>query len=775
VEFLQEDATGNIIWPKNWAQDCLPPPYLYFIREKVWPELDPDALEQNAYRGKTLVVVDNVSEEVTERVLMAWLNAGLDDDDPDLVSAKIQLQEMRDNLAKVEKQISELPALKAQGANAKEELELKKKRAQALNMQKLDLEEDIRALTEKFDKLRRDRESMVSLAFQVKLAEVKQPLGLGVWEVRFSKDKKGQRNAYIAVHKFNWSEFRVAYHRYTGEVIAGKNELPGLTPEFQEVNMRNVTVSRRKHGIGMHKFSDERGFYSGHWRHGLRHGVGTEINQQGRFQGNFDRDWRRGPGSHVFSNGDSYRGPYGYSRHHLRESLIFGDEYSDGMAHGRGKLRFVDGSLYDGEWKDGVPTGKGKYVSSTGVVMEGTFGRWATLHGYGSSTVDDVTRIGLWREGLMHGPGTEIDMQTGTYEGDWANGEKHGYGVLASKLVGGTHEGWYHFGYRWGRGVLNYGNVDRDREAAEERMKKIAESMRSKRLGLGVEAGAGKEGGGGEGGGDEEDGGAAQLAREFGEMQAEEAERMAALAPGAGRGSGREWADTAAAAAAPPPMGANGSMADTGAGATSLTTTTEQNLANAMASLAAADSARQSEYEKMQGEPVQFIPFRGDYSYEGRWRAGCVRTGGVFTRRFGRPEPNLHTLTFTHNGKNPDFPLLVDLAAREEEVMRKRATFAKETLKETIDKRLIKEAENLSSYVYWKRAAELNQKEIRRRTRRGKKQLEEIKAGIKKPERTLGMGGEEEEKDDYSDESEENSEEEDEGREAKNEEQEFAV
>lgn len=149
VEFLQEDATGNIIWPKNWATDCLPPPYLYFIREKVWPELDPDAIEQDEYRGKTLVVIDNVPEEVTEKILLAWLNAGLDDDDPDLASAKMQLEELQENLGKVDKQVRELPSMKVQGSNAKEELEMKKKRAQALNMQKIDLEEDIRALKEK--------------------------------------------------------------------------------------------------------------------------------------------------------------------------------------------------------------------------------------------------------------------------------------------------------------------------------------------------------------------------------------------------------------------------------------------------------------------------------------------------------------------------------------------------------------------------------------------------------------------------------------------------
>jgi len=375
VEFLQEEATGGIVWPKAWQADCLPPPYQYNISEKVWPELDPDALEADEYRGKVLVVADNVPEEVTAVALVAWLNAGLDDDDPDVATAKARLEELRESLTKVEKQIKELPSMKASGGDAKSELEQKKKRAQALGLQKVDLEEDIRAITAKFDQLKRERESMQDTAFNVRLVETRMPLRLNVWEVRFARDRKGQRLAYVAAHKYNWAEFRLAVHRYTaGRVLTGKLELPDLTGEYQEVNMRNVTVSRRRHGVGMYRFKDERGFYSGHFRHGLRHGTGTEVNAQGRFQGRFDKDWRAGPGTQVFANGDTYRGPYGGSRFHDRESLIFGDEYADGLQHGEGRMRFVDGSLYDGGFADGLPAGRGRYVSAAGAVTEGVFG-----------------------------------------------------------------------------------------------------------------------------------------------------------------------------------------------------------------------------------------------------------------------------------------------------------------------------------------------------------------------------------------------------------------
>lgn len=686
AEFLQEEATGNIVWPKNWQTDCLPPPYLYNISEKVWPELDPDAMEQDEYRGKVLVVCDNVPEEVTAKMLVSWLNTGLDDDDPDLASARMQLEELRESLQKVEKQIKELPALKSAGTNAKEELEFKKKRAQALNMQKVDLEEDIRALAEKFDQLRRDRESMNDTAFNVRLAESKMPLRLNVWEVRFSKDKKGQRLAYIACHKYNWAEFRIAVHRYSGHVITGKAELPQMTKEYQEINMRNVTVSRRRHGIGMYRFPDERGFYSGHFRHGLRHGVGTEVNVQGRFQGRLERDWRSGPGTQVYANGDTYRGAYGGSRYHDRESLIYGDEYADGLPHGKGRMRFVDGSLYEGEFKDGIPSGHGKYVGSTGVVTEGQFGRWCCLDGYGSWTFEDVTRIGTWRDGMMYGKGTEIDTVSGTYEGEYWRGEKHGYGRLDCKLVNGLHEGWWKSGFRWGLGTLNWGNVDRDTLTKKARAEALKQSMKSKSMNVGVGEDAGEDSDG------EED--------------------------GPRDGNGRTIMEDGFPAGVPTTM----------------------------------DGPSHNEYKAMQGQLNELIPYRGDFGYDGRWRAGTIRQGGVLTIRYGQPEPNTAERQLTTNGVNPLAAALHDLAKTEQEQVRKRTNTAKLVYKAHLEKRLTREAENAASFLYWRKIAAAALIDVKRRTRRGKGQLEEIKEAIAKPERAAGEEDVYDDDDDYEDE-----------------------
>ena len=781
VEYLQEDATGTVVWPQNWVTDCLPPPYLYFVHEKQWPQLDPDIVEVDEYRGKSIVVVDNAPEEATKEVVLTWLNAGMDDDDPELATAKTRLLDMQRRLEDVKQEIKELPTLKGEGNNAQEELDNKRKKAENLSLRKSDLEAAINKINERTAQIARDRLSGGSdSGFTIRLAETKMPMRLNVWELRFGRDQKAQRQAYVAVHKYNWSEFRVAVHRRTQEIIVGKVELEGLTDDFAEINMRNITVSRRRHGVGMFKYADERGFYSGNFRHGLRHGMGTEINMQGRFQGEFNRDWRLGAGTQVSPNGDSFRGPYGGSRHHVRESFIFGDEYNDGQRHGLGRFRFVDGSVYDGSFKDGVPCGPGKYVSSAGVIVEGTFDEWGGLIGPGSSTVDDVTRIGTFRRGLIHGRGTEIDLKVGTYEGDFKRGERHGFGkLLSSVLDGGVHVGWYHHGARWGRGVLNFGNTSRDKDAAEARVKKLAMAMKeASRATLGTGAGeeipeafwatndppgqgeAATNGGGSGGGTDSTRSAVAAATRDHGpsghvdHLSSAAAPsghvvdpRVRAAQQAVPRGGLKTLTGTAGALPDLPPASVKGRVI----GRIGPTYAPEElgeedeeddheveiddDLDGDGDGSRGEHHPRKSEYEKMKSKSETFLPYRGDYCYEGRWRAGQVRSGGIFTMRLGRTEPHLHHLQLTTSGANSHLPGLGELSEKELELETRRLKELRARNKEALDNRLKKQAENLSSFLYWKRFAERQQKYVRRKTRRAKSAFHQLRDLIKRPAR----------------------------------------
>ena len=622
--------------------------------------------------------------------------------------------------------------MKGEGNNAQEELDNKRKKAENLALQKSDLEAAIAKVNDRSKAIQEERLAGGSDAgIRIRLAKTKMPQKLNLWEVRFGNDERAARQSYRAVHKMNWSEFRVAVHKQTQEIIVGKGELEGLTSDFQEINMRLVTVTRRRHGIGMYKLNDERGFYSGFWRHGLRHGMGTEINQQGRFQGNFDEDWRRGPGSQISSNGDTFRGPFGGSRHHIRESLLGGDEYNDGLRHGKGRMRFVDGSIYDGSFKDGLPSGQGMYISPTGKSLQGNFCEWGCLDGVASEAINDVTNIGSFRRGLLHGRGTRIDLQLGTFDGEFKDGVMHGLGVYHSKVIGGSYVGWYNFGERWGRGILNYGNTDRDALAAEERTKKIAMSMRNRANGEDSDL----------------------IPESFWKKKTKDYV---------------EYTLSGATGILPdlPPASTQGRYLDSyipeeeeeeedkdetdddddvdGEDENNENLESKDGKRDSGPSSGATNSSsrgkkngRVSEYEKVLEKPDNFLKYKGDYSYEGRWRAGSVRSGGIFISRKGRTEPHLHVLRNTSSGQNPFCPRLDDLPMIEKEVQQAREKAIALAVKETVQQRLDKQTENLSSYIYWKRLAEKRQRKVRRKTRAAKVDFYAMATDIKKPARVV--------------------------------------
>ncbi len=663
----------------------MPPPTIYFIKEKAWPELDVDAIDDEEYRGQAIVLVRNVPPEVSAHMLGSWLSAGLDDDDPDVAAARAQLEHMMVVRERVDKAIMELPNAKiaAGPVTAKEHLTLKTKKAQLLGNQRKELDDDIAELQGKFDALKLSREATQDPSYSLRLAETLLPLKLNTWEVRFGDDAHAQRMAFIAARKYNWSLFLLAVHRENNTVLTGKGELRNLTEFHDEVNMRGVTVSRRMHGIGVYRFADERGFYSGHWRHGLRHGTGTEINQLGRFQGSYKNDWRQGSGTQVYSQGDVVRGSYGGSRHHAYESLIYGDEYFDGQLHGSGTARFVDGSTYEGDWRDGAPCGEGRYVSSSGVVLEGTLGSFSALEGYGTYSTGEVTRMGTWKGGLLHGEGVEMDALLGSYEGDWRRGEKEGHGSALSELVEGEYVGWWKSSLRWGRGTLRYGNISRD-----------AERSKAKRAALAAEA------------------------------------KSRALASSGGSSF------QAAAAEHEASKGSSSSSSSSEPGQAEAQLPSE-------AAAAAAAAQLKSQYSLMQGSTHPLLQYKGDFEYDGSWIGSLPRAGGIFKRCHGHAEPNLHRLAFTSSGRNVMLPGgFSDLDQREERAVAQRAQLYHDSVREALQYRLLKEADNFKTFAFWKHQADAVMPEFKEKTRRGRAILDVFKEAVKKRDKKFKHEGE---------------------------------
>ena len=87
---------------------------VYYVKAKKWPELEPDSLEQEEYRGSIIIVADRVHPAVGSKDLAAWLQRGLDDDDPDYVATKVGLAEAQKELAKTVTMIESLPTMRIQ-------------------------------------------------------------------------------------------------------------------------------------------------------------------------------------------------------------------------------------------------------------------------------------------------------------------------------------------------------------------------------------------------------------------------------------------------------------------------------------------------------------------------------------------------------------------------------------------------------------------------------------------------------------------------------------
>lgn len=130
-------------------------------------------------------------------------------------------------------------------------------------------------------------------------------------------------------------------------------------------------------------------------------------------------------------------------------------EVKDGIPHGKGKIRWNDGTAYEGDWKDGKRTGKGVYIFVTGTTYAGDF-KDGRFHGRGIYTWSngDVYE-GDFIDNKRTGSG-RIEWKNGTvYEGGFIDGKPHGRGRYIW-TNGTVYEGDFADGKRTGKGRLTY-------------------------------------------------------------------------------------------------------------------------------------------------------------------------------------------------------------------------------------------------------------------------------------------------------------------------------
>lgn len=124
--------------------------------------------------------------------------------------------------------------------------------------------------------------------------------------------------------------------------------------------------------------------------------------------------------------------------------------------HGKGSLRWQDGTTYEGEWRGGLQDGWGRFARLDGSLKEGIW-RAGRLTGRGGRILDpDGSQYeGDLVDGLPNGHGTKKEgrfMNRGAsmYVGEWERGLRHGYGVLDDITVGEKYMGMWAGGLRQG-------------------------------------------------------------------------------------------------------------------------------------------------------------------------------------------------------------------------------------------------------------------------------------------------------------------------------------
>lgn len=132
-------------------------------------------------------------------------------------------------------------------------------------------------------------------------------------------------------------------------------------------------------------------------------------------------------------------------------------ELSKGLKHGKGKLRYKDGSSYEGDWKHDTKEGNGIYVFPNGDIFEGQFVS-DCIEGEGKLTYKNGNIYqGQFMNNLFHGEGSYYYSDGNMYRGSYEEGKRCGQGRYTF-CGGGFYEGEFSNDFRHGKGLYFYPN-----------------------------------------------------------------------------------------------------------------------------------------------------------------------------------------------------------------------------------------------------------------------------------------------------------------------------
>jgi len=191
--------------------------------------------------------------------------------------------------------------------------------------------------------------------------------------------------------------------------------------------------------------------YVGGWKDGLKDGLGTLTQSDGReYCGEWTRGMQNGHGVFVDPEGENYDGEWKMGIRHgkgivklprfqtgvFMGTLVYSGEWVDGQWGGEGKIVYPDGTSYSGQVEAALYHGYGEAAYKDGSVYKGEWHR-SNKQGHGSLIAPDGTKYcGEWKADLKHGKGKHYIAEGCEYEGRYEAGIKHGCGLM--KLADGV-------------------------------------------------------------------------------------------------------------------------------------------------------------------------------------------------------------------------------------------------------------------------------------------------------------------------------------------------
>ena len=265
--------------------------------------------------------------------------------------------------------------------------------------------------------------------------------------------------------------------RYEGDFVDGSWSGKGIFTWSDGTRYEGDFVDNKRTGRGIYVWPNG-GRYEGDFVEGKFNGKGTRTWPNGdRYEGDWVKDDRTGKGIYWWPDGTRYEGEFvdskkqGYGEEKPRNGAAkrgiwvasklerpcdsdnacaemkaefatpianckvndvdinqeYRGECRNGLAHGKGRAKGRD--VYFGEFKDGNTHGRGTYTWATGDSYEGDWVNGQRVHG-------------------------KYKNKDGTYEGDFLNRNRHGFGVYKyhcnCSLFGGcntcTDKGWWQNG-----------------------------------------------------------------------------------------------------------------------------------------------------------------------------------------------------------------------------------------------------------------------------------------------------------------------------------------